>query len=387
VRILTRRPSLEEALTRHASALGLAIVREPALAGLPLPAEVVVLDASTQPDQLDYFLAGADAARASLIVIATAAAAEARGLRVLLDDKRVVLKPVHRIAFQEALAAALGVRSEGADPRVSASAPLKGHVLLVEDEAVNAAVAEGYLAELGCTSVWVRNGADAVSRSATERFDLILMDLNMPDMDGFVATDLIRTREHAGTRVPIIALTAHDAINYRDKCLKAGMDDILSKPYALDECARLLRRWLARSAAESAPPRAAPPATNGNAIASLSSVDAGAVSALRKLRADKHADLYAKLVGLFRTGSTELLGQLRAAFASGELKAAAAICHKLSSSAANVGALAYAKHVRQLEQLCIAGERAQALELHESLQAAHAPLLDALLGMSLRATA
>jgi CheY-like chemotaxis protein len=94
---------------------------------------------------------------------------------------------------------------------VSEELSIKGHVLLVEDEPVNAAVAEGYLASLGCTSVWVTSGNEAVARSAGERFDLILMDLNMPDMDGFAATRLIRQRAKQGERVPIVALTAHDA--------------------------------------------------------------------------------------------------------------------------------------------------------------------------------
>ncbi|HEU4625816.1 MAG TPA: two-component regulator propeller domain-containing protein [Steroidobacteraceae bacterium] len=387
VRILTRRPSLEEALSRHAAALGLVVVRDSRGEGELYGEPIVVLDARTHRDELKHFLAGADASRAALVVIATAADAEALGLRVLMHEQRIVLEPVHRIAFREALAAAMGLQVESLTAHTVEAAPLQGHVLLVEDEPVNAAVAEGYLAALGCTSVTVRNGADAVARSAAERFDLILMDLNMPDMDGFAATALIRKREAAGARVPIIALTAHDALNYRDKCLKAGMDDILSKPCALDECARLLRRWLARGEEAPAKRAAAQVPASTNTPASLSTIDVGAVAALRKLRADKHADLYSKLVALFRSGSADALGQLRAAFAAGDLATAAAICHKLSSSAANVGALAYAQHVRQLERLCVAGERAQALELHGTLQAAYAPLIDALDSMSIRATA
>src|SRR5690606_14199582 len=102
-------------------------------------------------------------------------------------------------------------------------APLHGHVLLVEDEPVNAAVAEGCLAALGCTSVWARSGAEAVARAAAEHFDLIMMDLNMPGMDGFAATKLIREQqkraagERRAARVPIVALTAHDAAHYREK--------------------------------------------------------------------------------------------------------------------------------------------------------------------------
>jgi CheY-like chemotaxis protein len=400
VRIVTRRPSLEEALSRHASAFGLQIVREPGSSALPSADEIVVLDAGTHRDELQFCLGTVETARVSVIAIATAADVEALGLRLLLDEKRIVLKPVHRIAFQDALACAAGVQTEtaGAKREAASDTPaLRGHILLVEDEAVNAAVAEGYIAAFGCTSVWVRNGTDAVSRSATERFDLILMDLNMPDMDGFAATTLIRKREGVGQRVPIVALTAHDAANYRDKCLKAGMDDILSKPYALEECARLLGRYLrpAKKAAsstdssrsESITPAATATATASSGSGALVSIDANAVVALRKLRGDKNADLYSKLVGLFQTGSAESLGQLRVAFSSGDLTAAAGICHKLAASASNVGALVYGRELRRLEKLCVAGERAPAQELHAALQAAHAPLIDAMLAFTLRATA
>jgi two-component system sensor histidine kinase/response regulator len=292
---------------------------------------------------------------------------------------------VHRIALHEALATALGVQLGTASKFTTADMPpLQGHVLLVEDEPVNAAVAEGYLEALGCTSAWVRNGTDAVARSATERFDLIFMDLNMPDMDGFAATALIRQRAGSGPRVPIVALTAHDAVNYRDKCLKADMDDILTKPYALEDCARLLRRWLFRSDEVAVLRTGAPASKAGGA---LCSIDANAVSTLKKMRSDRHVDLYSKLVELFRTASADSLGQLRNAFEAQNLPAAAAVCHKLAASAANVGALEYSKQIRRLEQLCIAAKRAKAVELHEALQAAHAPLMDALLGLTLRASA
>jgi two-component system sensor histidine kinase/response regulator len=384
VRLLTRRPALEESLSRHATSFGLTdVVRSDAKAE---PDDVTVLDVSSQNSELKFLLAAPQSARSALIVVATSAEVEAHDLRVLIDEKMIVLKPVHRIAFQEALATALGVQLASSSQSKLASnlPPLQGHVLLVEDEPVNAAVAEGYLAALGCTSAWVKNGTDAVARSAAERFDLILMDLNMPDMDGFAATALIRQRGGSGPRMPIVALTAHDAVNYRDKCLKADMDDILTKPYALEDCSRLLRRWLARDD-EVVPPRTGAPTSAPGGT--LCSIDANAVSNLRRIRSDKHVDLYSKLVELFRAASADSLGQLRKAFAAQDLPAAAGICHKLASSAANVGALEYAKQIRRLEQLCIAADRAKAIELHEALQAAHAPLLDALLGLTLRASA
>ena len=402
VKVLTRRPSLEESLTRHASSLGMSMTDE--------AADIVVVDASTYREELQSMLASSP--RLSLIVLAKNSEAEALGLRVLLHEKAVVLKPVHRIALQEALAVASGLEVEtgGAAPLSDVNTPqLSGHVLLVEDEAVNAAVAEGYLSALGCTMAWVKNGNDAVARSGAERFDLIFMDLNMPGIDGFTAAKLIREREagagNAGTRVPIVALTAHDAVNFRSRVLDAQMDDILSKPYSLEECTRVLRRWLpaaasgpgsAKASAVGAAPVAAGPALAPRAAqkpaerslaATLASVDANAVGALKKLRGGAQGDLYSRLVELFRTSSADSLMQLGIALNGGDLRAAAAACHKLAASAGNVGALAYAKQLRELEHQCAGGQASGAGEIHQALQAAHAPLIDALVGHTMRASA
>ncbi len=187
---------------------------------MPACLDITVVDASTYRDELQSMLASSP--RQSLVVLAKNAEVEALGLRVLLHEKAVVLKPVHRIALQEAFAVASGLAVEpsGSAPLSDVSTPQLGaHVLLVEDEAVNAAVAEGYLVSAGLHMARVKNGTDAVARSGAERFDLIFMDLNMPGIDGFTAAKLIREREEASgkagtnSRVPIIALTAHDAVN------------------------------------------------------------------------------------------------------------------------------------------------------------------------------
>jgi two-component system sensor histidine kinase BarA len=311
---------------------------------------------------------------------------------------------VHGPALREAFAAALGVEAEAAQPAPTraAAGPLKAHVLLVEDEAVNAAVGEGYLEALGCTSTWVTSGAEAVACAAAEHFDLILMDLSMPGMDGFATTALIRRQEsrNGGRRVPIVALTAHDAVRYRDKCLAADIDDILSKPYTLDDCRRLLRHWLAGTDEGAAAPAQSAasaatdsPATLGSPLQGaperLCVVDTNAVAALRRLGAGagKQADLYAKLVDLFRASSTRSVAELTSALDDDDLPAVAAVCHKLAAAAANVGALAYAEHTRKLEQQALAGQRASAAELAAALCEAHLPLLDALQSQRLRATA
>jgi CheY-like chemotaxis protein/HPt (histidine-containing phosphotransfer) domain-containing protein len=299
--------------------------------------------------------------------------------------------------LQEAFASALGVGAEMVRevPVDAPKGPVRAHVLLVEDEAVNAAVAEGYLEALGCTSTWVTSGAEAVACAAAEHFDLVLMDLSMPGMDGFATTALLRRQESRAhgvhgsrARTPIVALTAHDAARYREKCVAADIDDILSKPYTLEDCRRMLQRWVAGpdAAAAAAALGAADSAGALSPESPLTSVDANAVAALQQL-GGKQADLYSKLVGLFRSSSTRALGELKTALAGDDLPAAAAVCHKLASAAGNVGALAYAQRIKELERHALAGELLPARAACEELCAAHVPLLEALQGQRLRATA
>src|SRR5207248_4253802 len=129
------------------------------------------------------------------------------------------------------------IRKSKAGPRVTFDA----HVLVVEDNAVNQDVASGILKQMGCSVTTAPNGRSAVQLFAQDRFDLILMDCEMPVMDGFEATRRIRDIErvmrrpqdetNSGSRMPIVALTAHALAEVRERCLEAGMDDFLVKPY------------------------------------------------------------------------------------------------------------------------------------------------------------
>jgi HPt (histidine-containing phosphotransfer) domain-containing protein len=111
------------------------------------------------------------------------------------------------------------------------------------------------------------------------------------------------------------------------------------------------------------------------------------VAGLRNLRAGGHVDLYSKLVDLFRAGSTAAIVQLESALEADDLKGASGVCHKLASSAANVGALAFARDVRRLEKICDEGDRPRAQRLCERLAAAHPALLAELTRLQLRASA
>jgi two-component system sensor histidine kinase/response regulator len=121
-----------------------------------------------------------------------------------------------------------------AHPRIGAR-PRRLHILLAEDNAVNARLAVRLLEKQGHTVVVVTNGLHALERSRQERFDLVLMDVQMPEMDGFEATAEIRRLERAAApgsqdHLPIVAMTAHALQGDEERCLRAGMDAYVSKP-------------------------------------------------------------------------------------------------------------------------------------------------------------
>ncbi len=256
------------------------------------------------------------------------------------------------------------------------SAELRGHVLIVEDDPINATVAEGYLRSLGCSCVWVTDGPSAFARIGVETFQLILMDINMPGMDGFATTTALRQAMSGKARVPIIALTAHDAAAYRTRCLAADMDDILSKPYTLTECSTVLRRWL--------PAKAQVETISTNELAS---VDASCVAQIANLSSSRQSDLFSRLVRLYEQSAAERLAELATAITANDGVRGAAVCHKLKSASANVGALAFANVVRQTEAYCLAGEVAHATRLHQSLTEALPDLLANLRSQQVRVSA
>jgi len=116
-------------------------------------------------------------------------------------------------------------------------------ILLAEDNLVNQKVAARILEKFGCTVETVSNGRDAVQAFRADCHDLVLMDCQMPDVDGYAATAEIRRRPD-GADVPIIALTANAMKGDREKCLAAGMSDYLAKPVRIAEVTRVLNRWL-----------------------------------------------------------------------------------------------------------------------------------------------
>ena len=126
---------------------------------------------------------------------------------------------------------------------------LKGRLLVVEDNAINQAVAKGMLARLSYGCDVAGNGIEALEALERQTYQAVLMDCQMPEMDGFEATAEIRRRQRAMSHVPIIAMTAGALVEDRERCLAAGMDDYLPKPIRVSELERGLSRWRPDTAA------------------------------------------------------------------------------------------------------------------------------------------
>jgi len=166
-----------------------------------------------------------------------------------------LLKPIRQSELREAVARVLGAREQrGAIPLITrfslhdAREPAASlRVLLVEDNAVNQRLASRLLEKRGHSVVVAGNGLEALEALEKETFDLVLMDVQMPVMDGFEATAAIRKKEGgSGIRVPIVALTAHAMKGDREKCLAGGMDRYLTKPIRPQELDELLENYLVR---------------------------------------------------------------------------------------------------------------------------------------------
>ena len=166
-----------------------------------------------------------------------------------------LLKPVRQEELRETIERLLGAREEtklrpaertaqGKTPKKTAESM---RVLVAEDNMVNQWLIQRLLEKRGHRVTLANNGREAAALAEQESFDLIFMDVQMPEMDGFEATETIRARERkSGARTPIIALTAHAMKGDREKCLAGGMDDYLTKPIQPAELDGILERWAAR---------------------------------------------------------------------------------------------------------------------------------------------
>ena len=276
-------------------------------------------------------------------------------------------KPVRRNDLYRGLKSLL-VDPPAADPGVNptpfgadqAKPCVTAYVLVAEDNRVNQQVAVGMLKKLGCRTDLATNGREAVAAHKSAAYDLIFMDGQMPDMDGYEATAEIRrqeTRDRTKNPVPIIALTANALSGDRDKCLAVGMNDYLSKPFRQAQLIGILKRWLPRPIAEN--DGAARPAQSRQDVHETSRTDGGGsapidrkiLDTIRELQLDDGPNILAQVIDLYLHDTPAQLQTLQHALNDADAETVQRTAHSLKSSSANLGAIKLSKLCRELEKM------------------------------------
>jgi len=302
-----------------------AVCEESAVVPTVVSADVVIVDAE---------LPGAtELARSGGRVLLVGAADEA------LPHVR---KPVRHGPLLEAVAGLLSAAPPAppvASPlsRVREATAPRATVLVAEDNAVNQLVITGMLAKRGLAADVVGDGQAAIGSLDPARHAAVLMDCQMPLVDGYEATARIRANEADGARVPIIAMTAHALEGDRERCLRAGMDDYLAKPLRGDQLDAVLERWLGGDAPDAS---AVPVVSDDGEL-----VDAERIRLFR----DEYPEVVDALIDTFDEATGPLLDAMRTAARSGDVTTLRARAHTLTGSSRNIGAVGMARLAEALE--------------------------------------
>jgi signal transduction histidine kinase/DNA-binding NarL/FixJ family response regulator/HPt (histidine-containing phosphotransfer) domain-containing protein len=271
------------------------------------------------------------------------------------------------VASQDQVAQTLGRSSLPlkAPTRPPDSAPLA--VLVAEDHAVNREVAVRLLEHLGCEVQVADNGKKARDALLTRHFDLVFMDCQMPEMDGFEATRAIRAHElqSGGQRTPIVALTANALAGDPERCFAAGMDDFVSKPFSVGKLRSALERWTriadvkaqallqqpkATSLPVNAPAPQPPPVSPSLSSGLASGIDQAALDQIRALRRPGRPNLLLRLLDDYLETTPKRIDELTAAVSKADLKTASSVAHSLKSISATLGANALARSLGRIEE-------------------------------------
>jgi PAS domain S-box-containing protein len=280
-------------------------------------------------------------------------------------------KPVKRQDLFRALAQTM------AESPLDARAPLPdgrtalpvfhARVLLAEDNSVNQIVARNMLKALGCTPDIVQNGKEALDAVRAARYDIVLMDCQMPVMDGYAASRAIREHESAtgASRLPIVALTANALVGDKEQCLAAGMDDHLAKPYSREQLATMLVRWLPPELVER------PAGVRANAAAQAPARETGSLDrdALENIRSiDGDGTVLTEVIKVFLKDAPVQIAALRGALATGNSAELGSVAHGMKSASYNVGAQALGNLCQRLEQHGKSGEIGCAADLVAAIE-------------------
>ncbi len=316
----------------------LAALRAGAAAGEPY--DIAILDMD-MPGMDGLQLAGAIRADATLGPIPLVLLTSARVRGAAREARRAGLdayltKPVRQSQLYDCLATVTSARSEPSELITThviseARARARPRLLVAEDNTVNQRLAVAMLAKIGYRADVAANGAEALAAISEVPYGAVLMDCQMPEMDGYQATAAIRARENGSSHIPIIAMTAGAMTGDRERCLAAGMDDYIPKPVKVDELDAVLKRWVPE-----------PPGGSGGSADVATSpaglLDAARLEDLRSLQQDGEPDMLAALVEAFLEQARHEVAELKIALSGNDPAAVAALAHSLKGSSANIGA-------------------------------------------------
>ncbi len=280
------------------------------------------------------------------------------------------------IRFKKADKGALQKRTA---PRMQTSASLASalhdaHVLVVEDNELNRELAMGLLSSVGIQVDMAENGLEALDMLDERAFDIVLMDCQMPVMDGYEATRKIREQARF-KELPVIAMTANVMAGDKEKALAAGMNDHIAKPIHPDTMYKTLARWLNPDAPEPDMQRSKPETDAGEALPAIEGIN------IQKglLYTNENPTLYRKLLMKFKTSQGDFETLFRQALSAHDTQGATRLAHTLKSVAGSIGAEAVHDAAALLERACIDQAETQSLEeLLTRLNGVLQPLMDAL---------
>ena len=307
------------------------------------------------------------------------------GLRGDGDDARqagieaYMTKPVRQSELYNCIAAVMGKASDSPTQLVTRhsmaenQSTFQKRILVAEDTLLNQEVAREMLDSFGCHVDIVENGLKAVEAAKDGRYDLIFMDCQMPEMNGYEATKAIREKEKAQPqrqRIPIVALTAHAMKGDRERCLAAGMDDYITKPIKQEDMSAILDRWLPDTSSGSRSIDEEPvlkealmhrPEEDLQSVSSAdsevlsptedNSIDPKALDSIRALQKEGSPDIVHKIIYLYLEESPEIMQNIVEGASTGDGDAVRQAAHKLKSYSANVGATHLAALCKDLEEM------------------------------------
>jgi CheY-like chemotaxis protein/HPt (histidine-containing phosphotransfer) domain-containing protein len=230
-------------------------------------------------------------------------------------------------------------------------------ILLVEDYVINQDVAVRQLNQLGYRAFVVSDGLAAVKALELNRYDMVLMDCQMPVMDGYDATARIRSREASdtsGRHTPVIAMTANAMMGDREKCIAAGMDDYITKPIEAEDLKRVLEQWSPPSPSQLSPS----PAKELETATSVASMQKALAPVDKKRLLDavgNEGQIPPAFVEFYRTQMSEELNRLNLAIRSRSTVEVIELAHGCAGMNANCGMLAVVAPLRKLEHMARAG--------------------------------